>query len=75
MTGVDFSITTAKDLVTDLNNVQVFLNCRPEGLSETVLSELADLQTDLIGQLNTVLCGIEFSTFKGSEVTNLQSKK
>ncbi len=58
MTTVNFSISTARDLVTDLNNVQVFLNCRPEGVTDQCLQELAELQTDLIGQLSTVLCGI-----------------
>ncbi len=73
MTGVDFSITAAKDLVTDLNNVQVFLNCRPSGISESVLCELADLQTDLIEQLSTVLRGIEMDAPACFESTNSEN--
>lgn len=55
MTSANFSITTAKDLVSDLNNLQIFLNCRPDGISEQCLQELAILQISLIEELDTVL--------------------
>lgn len=71
----NFSISTARDLVSDLNNIQVFLNCRPDGISDTCLQELANLQTDLIDQLGTVLCGIAIGAPTCFEYMNSEIKQ
>lgn len=58
MSNCNFSITSARDLVSNINNIQIFLNCAPEEVSCDVISQLNSLQYDLIVQLDTVLAGI-----------------
>lgn len=58
MSDSNFSIVAARDLVSDLNNIQVFLECAPEDISSEVITELNTFQHHLIGQLEIMLAGI-----------------
>ena len=58
MSDSNFFIVAARDLVSDLNNIQVFLQCAPEDISSEVITELNTFQHHLVGQLEIMLAGI-----------------
>lgn len=61
MTNVNYSVSSARDLVTNLNDMMVFLQsgCVPSG--STLESDLKDLMMDKILDLDRILCSLSSS--------------
>ena len=58
MPDSNFSIVTARDLVSNLTTVQLFLNQAPEAVSSDVISELTSFQYKQLCELDSVLAVI-----------------